>query len=365
MIKETPLIHEHRKRKARFISFAGWKMPLQFTHSKAEHLHVRKHIGLFDISHMGEIRVQGSQALNFLLTVSTNQIDKIDEGQSQYSLICNDRGGIIDDIIIYCIQKPSDYLLCVNASNCEKDFQWLLRQNAFPLVQIHNQSDLWGGIAVQGPKSPNLINVLFHSKITGMKKFYFDFFSYRSEKLLISRTGYTGEDGFEIFSPISVIQELWRDLLSYEDSHSVIPAGLAARDTLRLEMKYPLHGSDMDENTTPAEMGLQWACKNKENFIGKQPGLKKSGKKWAGFTLLSAGGIPRKNYIVQPPEEKKEIGRVTSGALSPTLNKVIGTALLQKDFTKAGSRIMISIHGQNAPAQVAPTPFLKQNHPAG
>ena len=357
-MKETPLLQEHKKRKAKIIPFAGWKMPLQFTSPQKEHLHVRQHVGLFDVSHMGEISIQGEKALDLLSSLVTNNIANIQNHQSQYNLICNDQGGIIDDLIIYCIRKPSDYLLCVNAVNCDKVFQWICRHNTFTSLKIKNTSEQWGLIAVQGPKSIKLISLVFGSQT--IQKFHFDFLSYDNEKLLVSRTGYTGEEGFEIFSPVSILEKLWQEFLSYENSFPIIPVGLAARDTLRLEMKYPLHGQDMNEEITPAEMGLKWVCKNPESFIGKYFCLQKPKRKWIGFEILQPSGIPRSGFLIFS-ENQTKIGQVTSGAFSPSLQKMIGVGFVQEEFSKKEAPLLISIHGKNIPAQITPTPFVIKN----
>ena len=301
---------------------------------------------------------KGEKALDLLSSLVTNNIANIQNNQSQYNLICNDQGGIIDDLIIYCIQKPSNYLLCVNAVNCDKVFQWICRHNTFASLKIKNTSEQWGLIAVQGPKSIKLMNLIFGSQ--SIQKFHFDFLSYNNEKLLISRTGYTGEEGFEIFSPVPILEKLWQEFLSYEKSFPILPVGLAARDTLRLEMKYPLHGQDMNEKSTPAEMGLKWACKNPESFIGKSFCLQKPKRKWIGFEMLQPSGIPRSGFLIFS-ENQKKIGQVTSGAFSPSLQKMIGVGFVQEEFSKKATPLLISIHGKNISAQVTPTPFIKKD----
>lgn len=360
MLKTTTLFEEHKKRGAKITSFAGWRLPLEFSNAREEHLHVRKHIGLFDVSHMGEIHIQGPEALCFLSRLVTNQISNLKEGQCQYNLLCNSQGGIIDDLIVYCLEFKKNYLLCVNAGNIEKDFQWITQQSRSHSysVQITDESPIWGQLALQGPKTEKLAQRIFGSSVLNIKKFHFNFLNFNNERHLVSRTGYTGEDGFEILSPTSSIKKLWHTCLNFD--LQVLPIGLAARDTLRLEMKYPLSGQDMNENTNPIEMGLKWACANSTDFIGKEQILKtkKCKKKWIGFEMQEPSGIPRTGYAIYSLKNE-HIGKVTSGALSPSLNKIIGLAFIQNFFSK--NQFFIDIHSKKTLAQVASTPFIQKN----
>ena len=349
-LKITPLFENHKKHGAKIVPFAGWKMPLEFSNAREEHLSVRKSVGIFDVSHMGEILLQNSKALDFLSSILTNNIQDLKENHCQYTLMCNEQGGILDDMILYCLKKPSDYLLCVNAGNTEKILKWM---KAFTNISIEDVSSTWGQIAIQGPDAKILIEKIFSS--VNLKRFQFQFFNFQGNRHLISRTGYTGEDGFEILSPSNQVLNLWEELLSLKAN----PIGLAARNTLRLEMKYPLHGTDMDETTSPHEMGLAWACKNKSSFIGKEACLKDTQRRWVGFEVLEKSGIPRTSYSIFS-KDKQLIGHVTSGVFSPSLEKMIGLALVKKDFSAEGSRFFVQIHGNLALSQVISTPFHKK-----
>ena len=353
-LKKTPLFEDHLKRKARMVPFAGYKMPLEFSGSKKEHLHVRKHVGLFDVSHMGEIRIQGSQSLLFLTLVLTNNVQELSEGQSQYNLMCNQQGGILDDMILSCLKKEGDYLLCVNASNIEKIFNWLKKNQTNYDVQVINESDLYGQIAVQGPQSSSLLKEKLNlSEVP--KRFCFSWLECSFGLLFISRTGYTGEDGFEILVSPAHTSSLWNHLL---DDKDVLPIGLAARNTLRLEMKYPLYGEDIDEKTFPHELGFKWACQNPSAFMGKEVLSQKPTRKWVGFEMIEASGIPRHGYKIFS-KENKEIGQVSSGVWSPSLDKMIGTAMVSKDFSGLEQEFFVQIHGSLVPSRVVSTPFYK------
>ncbi len=326
-------------------------MPLEFSNARTEHLSVRKKAGVFDVSHMGEIFIKDSKALEFLSSIMTNNIQDLKENHCQYTLMCNEQGGVLDDMILYCFKKPSEYLLCVNAGSTGKILKWM---KSFSKISVEDVSSQWGQIAVQGPESKILIEKIFPS--VSLKKFQFDFFDFRRERHLISRTGYTGEDGFEILSPCSQVLNLWEEFMNLK----AVPAGLSARNTLRLEMKYPLYGSDMDETVSPCEMGLAWACKNKSDFVGKTAALKATQRRWIGFEIAEKSGIPRHSYLLFS-KDKKQIGRVTSGAFSPSLEKMIGLALVQKEFSFPGSRFFTQIHGSFALSQTVSTPFYRKD----
>ena len=358
MLKETPLYSIHKNQGAKFIPFSGWKLPLQFSSAQKEHLNVRNNVGLFDISHMGEILIQGPKALNILSKVLTNNIKKIENKQCLYSLICNEEGGILDDVIVYCLERPSEYLLCVNATNTSKIFNWLKKNST--TTPVENVSSKWGQIALQGPNALTLLKEVFAKEnslasITkSIQRFRFEYLKFQSQNYIVSRTGYTGEDGFEILCPWNWTTVLWEAFLKT----GAFPCGLSSRDTLRLEMKYPLYGQDMDEKITPYEMGLTWACKNPLPFIGKEKALKESSRKWIGFEVIEESGIPRHNYNIFKKDQK--IGEVTSGVLSPSLQKMIGLALIKKEFSSLGTIFFIEIHNKNVPAKVVSTPFLKK-----
>ncbi len=353
-MKKTPLFDNHVKRKARMVPFAGYSMPLEFSGAKKEHLHVRSYVGLFDVSHMGEIRIQGRQALSFLSLMLTNNSQGLSKGESQYTLMCNEQGGLLDDMILSCLDFEKDYLLCVNASNKEKIFNWLQEHRKNYDVQVIDESLSYGQIAVQGPKSFSLLKKKLNIN-DSLKKFCFHWVECQYSKLFISRTGYTGEDGFEILVPHKLISGLWEYLL---DDENVLPVGLAARNTLRLEMKYPLYGEDIDEKTFPHELGLAWACKNPSLFMGKDVLSNKPLRKWVGFEMVESSGIPRHGCQIFSKENQK-IGQVTSGIWSPSLDKMIGTAMVQNNFSRVGSEFLIQIHGSSELSRVVSTPFYK------
>ncbi|MCB0412270.1 MAG: glycine cleavage system aminomethyltransferase GcvT, partial [Bdellovibrionales bacterium] len=242
---KTPLYENHIKAGGKMVEFAGWLMPVQYQGLRQEHINTRENIGLFDVSHMGEIRVKGPNAVSTLEWVTSNRISKLERGQAHYSLLMNAQGGIVDDLIVYCMEPNSDYLLCVNAANKAKDLKHLLNNNRDALIE--DESDLWAQIAVQGPKSFKLLEEIFSPSLRDVKSFHFVEEKFASEKVLIARTGYTGESGVEIFVPPQVASELWEELLKKGERYGVAPVGLGARDTLRVEMKYPLYGNDIND----------------------------------------------------------------------------------------------------------------------
>ena len=392
-LKESPLIEEHRRLSARFTSFYGWKLPLEYSSAKQEHLCVRNSAGLFDVSHMGEIRIKGKNSLSLLERILSNEVAQLKKHQAQYSLLCNADGGIIDDLILYCLEFQQDYLLCVNAGRTDFDFEWIQKNNTFTELDIQNESHKFAQLALQGPKAFKILSDLIleyavqdlsknmrqnfkvnlchfppvqsenfcpPEELLNMKRFHFKILPFMGELILISRTGYTGEKGFEILCSPGQGVVLWRKILEKGQKAGISPAGLAARDTLRIEMKYPLYGKDLNENTDPYSAGLGWAVKNTKDFIGSsvlQRMNRQVQKKWIGFQLLKPGGIPRENYAVFS-ENKKVLGRVTGGALSPCLKSVIGMAYVDKEFANIGQLIYVQIHGNLVPAKIVKTPFI-------
>lgn len=359
-IKKTPLYQEHLRLGAKMVEFAGWSMPITYKGLKEEHLATRNHVGLFDVSHMGEIRVQGPKALETLEWLTTNEVSKLNEGDAQYSLLPNLEGGLVDDVIVYCLKKDQDYLVCVNASNADKAFSWMTQNNRG--ASITNESSKWAQVAVQGPNSVDLIKKSFDIDLSAQKKFTFISAQLLGHPALIAMTGYTGELGCEIFILHEGVQALWQKLLADGQSLGVEPVGLGARDTLRTEMKYSLYGHEIDENINPYEAGLGWAIKpSKKDFIGKGPMLsyKESGLKNAlvGFKMLEKG-IPRPHYKVYN-SEGQIIGHVTSGTHSPTLDEPIGIAYVATLHSGQGSEIYVDIRGRKVKAQVVPTPFIR------
>lgn len=356
-MRKTPLYDEHVSAGAKMVSFAGWQMPVEYFGIRAEHAHVREKVGLFDVSHMGEIRVKGPKSLESLQWMTSNDVAKLLSGQAQYSLLTNESGGVVDDLIIYCLEPNSDYLVCVNAANTEKDWAWFQTHNRG--AQLENESEKWGQIAVQGPEAVALVAQVLGSNLTELKAFEFARVSFVGSECLAARTGYTGEDGFEIFVPAENAAALWRAFL--KASPSAKPIGLGARDTLRTEMKYSLYGQEIDDSTNPFEAGLGWVIKaDKKDFVGrtammqaKEQGLK---SKLVGFKVKDKG-IARHGYKVLD-QQQKEIGHVTSGTVSPSLNENIGIAYVTLDHSSTGSEIFIDIRGRSVRAEVVATPFV-------
>lgn len=368
LARRTPLAAEHERLGARMVDFAGWWMPVQYEGVKEEHLHVRSRVGLFDVSHMGELRFRGPAALKALQWMTTNDVARLGPGEAQYSLIGNERGGIVDDIIIYCLVKDQDYLVCVNAANTAKDLAWFKAHNLG--AEIVDESEKWAQIAVQGPRALSLVSqVLGHQATFDLKTFCFARVDYRKlnrnesegEKLIVARTGYTGEDGAEIFVPRAAAVGLWRDLLNVEGELQAKPIGLGARDTLRTEMKYSLYGNEIDDTTNPYAAQLGWVVKPEaKEFLGRALMLEQKAlgikQKLIGLKLLDKG-IARAGYVVCDVEGKK-IGQVTSGTLSPSLGEAIAIAYLDSQLCAVNSEVFVDIRGRKSRARVVRTPFV-------
>ncbi len=355
----TPLFEEHTALGAKMVDFAGWKMPVEYEGLRAEHLHVREVVGLFDVSHMGEIRLRGPKALESLEWLTSNWAGKLEPGQAQYSLLTNAAGGVVDDLIVYCMEKGADYLLCVNASNKDKDLLWIMDHHKG--CEVIDESAQWGQIAVQGPKALTLLERLFSSEIRSLPSFHFAPFQFQGAEVLVARTGYTGESGVEIFVPSEYTPALWRELMSRGEDLPLKPIGLGARDTLRTEMKYPLYGNELTDLTNPYSAGLGWVIKpDKKDFMGraqmleaKEQGLK---QKLVGFKMLDRG-IARHSYSLFS-FDNQEIGRVTSGTPSPCLNENIGIGYVDVAFSEVGTEFFVDIRGRRIRAQVVKTPFV-------
>jgi len=364
MLKTTPLTEEYRILRPRFINFHHWKLPLEFCGAKTEHLNVRNKVGVFDISHMGKIRVTGTstQALCTLERLLTNNVGAMQAYQAQYNLLCNFEGGILDDLIVYCIRPGEEYLLIVNGARLDADIHWMYEHNPEEGGNITNESMEWAMLALQGPESCALLEqVLDDETVQQISKFCWQFFSFHGGSLLVAATGYTGEKGFEILVPTVSARRLWRSILNQGKAFGCLPAGLAARDTLRMEMKYPLYGNDLDINTNPYSAGLAWAVKNPKDFIGASmlSQLRHSFKrKWVGFQLQEASGIPRRLSRIFVNDNV--VGEVTSGAMSPCLNRIIGLGYVDRTYSQFGQTLHIEIHQENIPAEIVATPFIKK-----
>ncbi len=351
-MKRTPLYENHKELGARMVEFGGWEMPVQYSGIKQEHLAVRQKAGLFDISHMGEIEIRGVRALEQLQRLTPNDVSRLQPGRSQYSALLTEQGTFVDDIMVYCL-GPDHYLLCVNASNTEKDFKWIQAQLSAGAEAL-NRSDAWGLLALQGPIARSILP-------SDLKKNYFEKTSLAGAEVLLSATGYTGEDGFEIFCPREATPPIWTHLLQQGTKRGLIPCGLGARDTLRLEASYPLYGHEIDDQTTPLEAGLAWIVKKeKGDFIGKTGLSAPLKKRLIGLKLLEPG-IARQGYKLF--DQDREVGIITSGTLSPTLGEAVAMAYLTPPLTNepiTGRKIQVDIRGKKKEAKVVPLPFYKR-----
>ncbi|HTP50173.1 MAG TPA: glycine cleavage system aminomethyltransferase GcvT [Anaeromyxobacteraceae bacterium] len=359
MAQRTPLYDVHVRSGARMVEFAGWDMPVQYQGLLAEHEAVRSRAGLFDVSHMGEVVFRGPRALEALNRVFTNDLGRLMDGQAQYGCLCRDNGGIVDDVVVYR-RKAEDLLVCVNAGNRKKDFEWL-RDHAGG-AEVRNESDDWVQLALQGPRAAAILGRLTKVDLGSLKTFRFTDGEVAGVPCILARTGYTGEDGFECFCRPDQGERLWNALLEAGKPDGLEPAGLGARDTLRLEMAYRLYGSDMDDTTTPLEAGLAWVVKTeKGDFVGRDAILRqKAGglpRKLVGFVLTDSG-IGRHGYDVTRDGQK--VGTVTSGTRSPSLKTSIGLAYVPPALAAEGSTFAVDIRGRPAAAQVVKTPFYKR-----
>jgi len=360
-LKKTPLHAEHLSLKARMVPFGGWDMPVQYAGVIPEHLCVRNEVGLFDVSHMGEFIISGEKALDFLQRVTTNDASVLTDGRCQYTLMCYENGTVVDDLIVSRLGE-NQYLAVVNASNIEKDFAWMNENNkeGVTLENISNEKSL---LAVQGPKSEALMNSLFEHDFSDLKYYHFTTLKWKNETLFISRTGYTGEDGFEIMVSNANAAELWRGILETGQKHGVKPIGLGARDTLRLEASYSLYGHEISDEIDALSACLGWVVKlKKDDFIGKAAlaKIKEEGapKKIVGVELKDPG-VAREGYKLM--SDGQEIGYITSGTHSPLLKKPIALALINKDCSEVGKEVEIDIRGKRKKAVIVNKPFYKKN----
>jgi aminomethyltransferase len=359
MALRTPLYAAHLRHGARMVEFAGWDMPVQYTGLIEEHEAVRNAVGLFDVSHMGEVVFRGPRALPALQAVFTNDLSKVADGQAQYGCLCREDGGIVDDVVIYR-RSAEDLLVCVNAGNRQKDLAWL--QAHAGGADVRNESDDWGQLALQGPRALAVLKKLTSADLDGIKTYRHAPGTVAGVECLVARTGYTGEDGFELFCPAGQADGLWEALLAAGKAEGIQPAGLGCRDTLRLEMAYRLYGSDMDDTTSPLEAGLAWVVKfDKGEFIGraalqaqKEKGL---ARKLVGFQLTEPGIARHGHRVVR---DGQPVGVVTSGTRSPSLKTSIGLAYVPPSLAAEGSALAVEIRGKPAAAVVVKTPFLSR-----
>ncbi|MDP7567093.1 MAG: glycine cleavage system aminomethyltransferase GcvT [Flavobacteriales bacterium] len=358
-MKKLVLSDLHESIGGKMVEFAGYKMPVQYADGvKIEHQTVREAVGVFDVSHMGEVFVSGDKALDFLQYITSNDVSKLIPGKVQYTCLPNTEGGIVDDFLLYMIAK-NNYLLVVNASNMEKDLAWINKHNSFG-CKIDNQSDNYSLLAVQGPKSIELLQELTDVNLFDIKYYNFKIGSIAGiDEVILSRTGYTGEIGFEIYVKNESVKQLWDALFATSIDMKAI--GLAARDTLRLEKGFCLYGNDINDTTSPIEAGLGWITKFTKEFINhKNLKAQKEGgatKKLVGLELIDKG-IARNGYPIVNAEGA-EIGIITSGTMSPTLNKAIAMAYVPKELSKVDSEILIQVRKKQIRAKVVAMPFLK------
>lgn len=361
--KKTPLYEEHVKLGGNVVEYAGWYLPIQYTGLIPEHEAVRNAVGLFDVSHMGEITVKGKDALAFVNYLMTNDITKIVDNQVIYTFMCYPHGGVVDDLLVYRFSEDDLYLV-VNAANSDKDFAWIMEQKGDFEVEVENVSDSVGEVAIQGPLAQKTLQ-----KLTDFDLSKVGFFYLQRDVLIdgvncmISRTGYTGEDGFEVYSDNEGIVKVWNSILEAGKEFGILPTGLGCRDTLRFEASLPLYGHEISEEINPLEAGFKYFVKldKPEDFIGKEElnkqwteGLK---RKLAGFELIGRG-IAREGMEIYKDGEK--IGHVTTGYMSPTLKKTIGNALIKAEFTALETEIDIMIRNKPVKAKIISKKFLKK-----
>lgn len=362
-MKKTPLNQVHRDLGARMVDFGGWDMPVQYSGVIDEHQAVREAAGLFDVSHMGEVEVSGSNALAFIQYLTINDASKLADGQVQYSAMCYPEGGVVDDVTLYRFSE-SRYLFCVNASNTDKDFAWMeqvLAESAMTDVVLVNRSDEFAQIALQGPNAETILSGLTDVVLADLVYYHFCEGEVAGVKMIISRTGYTGEDGFELYLPASAAVEIWQQLMASGAQHGLLPIGLGARDTLRLEKGYALYGHELSKTISPLEAGLAWITKlDKDDFVGKAAlvALKADGvpRRRVGL-VMQERGIPREGYPIFVGD--REVGVVTSGTMSPTLKIGVALALVAPDVAQAETELEVAIRNRRMVAKVARPPFVK------
>ncbi len=360
MARKTPLYEAHRALGARLVDFAGWEMPVQYTSVIAEHEAVRTAAGLFDVSHMGEVEFRGPGALASVNALITNDLGRIADGQAVYAGLLNEAGGFVDDVVAYRF-SPERILICVNASNRAKDFAWMAEHAKG--VKPVDRGDDYAQLALQGPKAPAILQRLTPLRLEGISTYHFAEGTVAGVGCIVSRTGYTGEDGFEVYCPPDRAVALWNALLEAGTQDALRPAGLGARDTLRTEMKYALYGNDIDDVHTPLEAGLGWIVKwDKGDFVGraalerqKQAGVP---RKLVGFEMREPG-IPRHGYPLL--EGSTAAGVVTSGTMGPSVKKAIGIGYLPAGLAREGAQVAVEIRGRPVKAEVVKTPFWRRS----
>jgi glycine cleavage system T protein (aminomethyltransferase) len=356
-LNRTPLYERHRAAGAKFVDFGGWEMPVQYSSILEEHQAVRAAVGLFDVSHMGEIEIKGPRALEVVQRLTTNDASKLEIFQVQYSTLCYPHGGIVDDLTVYRL-GPEHFFLCVNAANIDKDWDWIVEQ-AHDDADLVNTSAEFAQLALQGRHAQATLQPMCDIPLDSMRYYWSARGRVQGLEALISRTGYTGEDGFELYCPAARGPELWSCLMEAGAPYGIKPIGLGARDTLRLEMGYALYGNDLTIDTTPLQAGLGWIVKlNKGSFIGREALLKERAagvrRRLVGLEMIERG-VARAHYQVLA--DGAVVGEITSGTVSPSLHKSIGLGYVGTAHAKIGTPLQVDIRGKATQAQVASTPF--------
>jgi len=365
-LKKTPLNNTHRALGGKMVDFGGWDMPVQYSGVIAEHLRTREHSGLFDVSHMGEFWVEGTDAIAFVDKLTTNDVTKLVDGQAQYSALTRENGTVVDDLLVYRFDVDK-LLLVVNAGTIKKDWDWITSHKADENITLTNASADYCQIAVQGKDALSIVQKLTDTKLDEIKYYYFTVGKVDGVDAIISRTGYTGEDGFEVYADAKFAEQLWNKFLEtgrYGDENGILPCGLAARNTLRLESAMSLYGHEISDEITPLEANLGWICKLNTEFLGRDALVKQKEKglqrKLVGFEMIDKG-IARDGFDVYVENEK--VGFVTSGSPAPFLKKNIGLAFVPVELAKVGQAIKIDVRGKHLAAQIVPTPFYKREKP--
>jgi aminomethyltransferase len=365
-MKRTPIAERHEQAGAKMVDFSGWYMPVSYKGIIEEHHTVRNNVGVFDLGHMGQLDVTGPDAEAFLQYVATNDVSKLEPSKAQYAMLLYPNGGVVDDIIIYRRPDDNGYFIVLNAANTQKDIDWVNEQKASRPefdVNLDHSSDRTGMIAIQGPNAEAVMQKITDEDLSLLENFAAIYANVAGAPCMVGRTGYTGEDGFEVYSPVDKILEIWDALFEAGADFGIQPIGLGARDTLRLEAKMALYGQELSPEITPLEARLGWAVKfDKGDFIGREALLKQREeglkRRLVGFKLVERGGAPRTHYEIQV--DGKVIGEVTSGSRSPTLGETIGLGLIDAEYAGVGKPLDIIIRNKPVRAEQVRTPFYNR-----
>lgn len=360
-MKKTALYDKHVALEAKMVPFAGYAMPVQYENLSAEHRNVREHVGVFDVSHMGEFFLRGKGALDLIQRVTSNDASKLSPGKVQYTCLPNEQGGIVDDLLVYCLGE-NEYMLVVNASNIQKDWNWIQKHNTDG-VDMTDDSEHYSLLAIQGPKATDAIASLTDLDIASMPFYTVQTGRFAGiDDVIVATTGYTGSGGYEIYFKNENANTIWDAVFEAGKAQNIMPAGLGARDTLRMEMGFCLYGNDIDDETSPLEAGLGWITKFTKDFVNsdalkaqKEEGVS---KRLVGFEILDKGPIPRQGYEIQNVEGDR-IGNITSGTMSPSLGKAIAMGYVDRPYFKEGTEVKIMIRNKELNARVVKFPFLK------